>query len=661
MAIQTAKYKFLNLVRESDAIMRGSQVGEKNHHAVYRLIRRLSSIDMIRAGQVYTLETPIAELSSANLTRKSISGILKNLIDDALIAQLFLIRRGKSAILEVVSTYIALPTDDLVSPGQLYFEMILKSVANIEEVIQQLPIYKQAELRADLEADFNARGAPPFDKLGRTILDPVRIIVPGAFDFVPDADLIRFGRADLKDELLRRQLFVELFEYGMMPVKKEEISPRFEVAGDFLVHRLIPHYRDRQNLKGELEAIYVEESAYYMDPFAPRSVDFTVRKATAMKKNLIGQSKDERVRFPGLLAVEQILQLAPFVQEEYREQDQRDIEEGLNDIMARLQSGDAQEWQEMVLYLDEDEVDEIHPDVLKQLLSARDVMNSSWETGKGTLLFLARKDREVFERLVNGMAASETVEHWHVLAMKFMIEKYEADFPNLFQDEGFRSMYGRLLRKVYLRYIPWYHRILIYLGIRFFQDKAFQTAKDRIMQEQKHLAVRNRQRKEEQMQKRLVERRDRLARARDLGAIMRINEKIENCFRNGELPTTSRLAKESSGMEPAELLDFLKRNSFQMLPIDGGDDSIVLYPLDQHWRVRSAKLIRVLDSWKEREAEDTDSGRIAFYKNLPRIRRLLLDRGVAGQKKNENVDPYERFSEELKKYKAQTKEEDLDV
>jgi hypothetical protein len=242
-----------------------------------------------------------------------------------------------------------------------------------------------------------------------------------------------------------------------------------------------------------------------------------------------------------------------------------------------------------------------------------------------------------------------------------MIEKYESDFPNLFQDEGFRSMYGRLLRKVYLRYIPFYHRILIYLGIRIFQDGAFQTAKDRIMEEQSHLAVRNKQRKETQMQKRLVERRERLAKAKDLGAVMRINEKIDACFRNGELPTASRLAKESSGMEPAALLDFLKRNSFQMLPLEGGDDSIVVYPLDQNWRVRSARLIRLLDSWKEKQSDDADPDRGLFYQSLPRIRRLLLDRGVAGQKKKDEEDPYEKFSQELKKHKEQAPDADLDI
>ena len=661
MAIQASKYKFLDLVRESDAITRGSQVGEKNHHALYRLIRRLSSIDMIRTGQIYTLETPIPELTAANLTRKALSSILKNLIEDRLITQLFIIRPGKNAVFEAVSCYIALPADDLVPIGQLYYEMILKSVANIEEVIKQLPVYKHEDIKKDLEADFAARGAPPFDKLNRTILDPVRIIVPGIFDFVPDADLIRFGKADLKEELIRRQLFAELFEYGLMPLKKEEISLRFEVAGDFLTNRLIPHYRDRQNLKAELEAIYVEESAYYLDPFAPRNADFIVRKATAMKKNLIGQSQGERIRFPGLLAIEQILQLAPFIEELNRDQDKRDIQEGLSDIMNRLRSIDSQNWQDMALYLDEDEVDEIHPEVFKQLLSARDVMNSSWETTKGTLLILARKDRQIFEGLVNGMAASEGVENWHVLALKFMIEKYESDFPNLFQDEGFRSMYGRLLRKVYLRYIPFYHRILIYLGIGIFQDGAFQTAKDRIMEEQNRLAVRNKQRKETQMQKRLVERRERLAKAKDLGAIMHINEKIDACFRNGELPTASRLAKESSGMEPAALLDFLKRNSFQMLPLEDGDDSIVLYPLDQNWRVRSARLIRLLDSWKEKQSDDTNLDRALFYQSLPRIRRLLLDRGVAGQKKRDEEDPYEKFSKELKKHKEQAPDADLDI
>jgi len=98
-----------------------------------------------------------------------------------------------------------------------------------------------------------------------------------------------------------------------------------------------------------------------------------------------------------------------------------------------------------------------------------------------------------------------------------------------------------------------------------------------------------------------------------------------------------------------------------MLPLDGEDDSIVLYPLDQNWRVRSARLIRLLDSWKEKQADDAAPDRGLFYQSLPRIRRLLLDRGVAGQKKKDEEDPYEKFSQELKKHKEQTADADLDV
>ena len=72
MAIQTAKYKFLELTNETEAITRGSQVGEKSHYVIYRLIRRLSSVDMIRTGQIYTLESTVPELTAANMTQKAI-------------------------------------------------------------------------------------------------------------------------------------------------------------------------------------------------------------------------------------------------------------------------------------------------------------------------------------------------------------------------------------------------------------------------------------------------------------------------------------------------------------------------------------------------------------------------------------------------------------
>jgi hypothetical protein len=180
------------------------------------------------------------------------------------------------------------------------------------------------------------------------------------------------------------------------------------------------------------------------------------------------------------------------------------------------------------------------------------------------------------------------------------------------------------------------------------------------MEEQNRLALENKERKEVQMQKRLMERRERMAKAQDLGAVMRIIEKVDACFRNGELPSASRIAKESS-MEPEQLLDFLKKNSFQILQVEGSEDSIVLYPLDQNWRVRSARLLRLLDSWKEKQSSDTDPDRALFYRSLPRIRRLLLDRRASTPKKKDAEDPYEKFSQELKKYKQKSEAADLEV
>lgn len=658
----TAKYKFLELVRDNEAILRGSQVGEKNHHTLYRTIRRLSTLDMIRSGQVYTLDTPVAEFSGSNITRKSLSAIIKNLIDDQLIAHLIYIRRGRGQPFEATSCYISISPDEQVTPVQLYSEIVQKSAANIKEIIENQPILTKDEIRNDLNEDFHVKGALALEKISKTISDPIRTIVPGAFDFVPEAELLRFSRSDLRDEVLRKQLFVDLFEYGLMPLRKEEIQLRFEIATDFLVNRLVPAYRDKPNLKAELEAIYVEESAYFLDTFAARNSEFTVRKAAALKKNLIGQAQGERVRFPGLLAVEQILQLASFIEPIYKEIDQSEVQESLNGFLAQLQQIHSEQWQNMALYLEDAEISEIHPEVLKRLLSSREVMNTSWETGKGTLLIMARKDRQVFEGLVKGMANANDVESWHVLALKFLIEKYESDFPNLFQDEAFRSLYGRLLRKVYLRYIPWYHRLLILLNIKIFQDDAFHQAKSHIMSEQSLLAGRNLKKKEAERQKQIVERKEKLSKAQDLGAIMRINEKIDSCFRNGELPTITVLAS-SGDSDKTALTDFLKRNSFQMIALDDHQDNIVLYPLDQNWRVRSAKLLRVIDSWKSKEANDVDANRkLLFYPNLQRIRRLLLDKGVAGRKKGANdIDPYQRFEKELKKHKAKEAQDTLEI
>lgn len=647
-------YEFLNLFKESEAALRGSQVTEKIHHSIFKKIQSLSTITSARSGRLYNLNVSIPELKALNLPKNSYLSALKNLITDNLIVQLCVFDFIKETLeIKIHSCYLSLPLDENISIKNLYNEVIFYSINSIAEYIRSKPLVHKKDLLQDLEYDFKSTQKPPYERLSNVLFDPTYYIVPTIFDINPDPEIIAILKKDIKQELVKQKVLFDVFEYGTMQNREEELLVRYETADEFMRNKIIYKYKTEPNLKMELDAILLEESAYYLEPFTPKITDFSKRIAEVIKKNIL--SKFNTVRFPGLLCIEVIRTLADNVSNLLSKQYKDELYQQVNYYTEKLKSFINQNEGDVVLYLTQEDVEQINPKVFEFILNSNEIMNLKWNLRDTVVYVLAYKQEEIFYKIVNMLLKDVNIESWKILALKFLIERYENNFPNLFSNNNFKDAYGKLLRKAYIDYMPWYYKFLIYINFPWFQDHAFRIAKEKINREQQILEELNQARTEERKMQQIQEKKEKLSKATEIAQVVRIIDKIQNCFLEGKLPTIKNILLELVGWEEKQLMDFLQQQNFVLFPLK--DEKVILYPSTFNWKIYATRILQIISQILNSNRNIEENNKIYLIK----IRSFLETKLKGIQKIEIEEDPYKKFEETIQKEKKKQKlsEEDF--
>lgn len=660
----TNRTGFLELLKESEALARGANLAEKIHHAVYKAVKGSSTIESIRNGQVFTLDTPIPELQANTTTRKDIMDVLQRLISDQLIAQVFILAYNSDAgEIRLRPCYIAHTGDDRITPVQLFNETIYTSVGAIEAMIEERPVLTGSMIRKDLETDFKSQNMPDPQSLKATVIDPLKVLHPAGFDLVPPAELLREGRTLLREELVKRGIVADIINYGLLPLRDNETLVLFETAYDFMVSKILPTHKSKGNLKAEIDSIAQEEGAHSIETNSPKSTNFAVQKASAVKKTLLSQpGRAGGSRYPGSLAIEIILQLASESEHLYESQWEADINQVYQDFREPMVAPDAL-WFDMIRFVDQEEQMDIPPKAWNKIISDPDLLYSTWQTQHGTVHVIARKDVHAIKDLLTGMLELGPGEQWKILALRFLIEKYESSLQELFESSETIALYGSLLRRVYMQYIPWYLRIFMFF--KAVQDYAFKNAKEIILQKQHHLEEQNAHQTQAIEKKRLQEKKQRLAAAKDLQMINRIVEKIDHTFQEGRsVPVAGVIRQEFPEIQGPDFYEFLNKHNFQMLSgpdSQGPQDAILLYPVDHNWRVRVARLRRRIEELLS--SDSTPAGQVNLLRMIDKHLHSPISQGDRSGARTDPEDAYEKFEKVLNEQKQKAPEEEptLDV
>lgn len=648
------QYAFLEILAESQAASAGVNVSEKYSHAVYRKAQHLTTAIAARNGSCLTAD--VTEIEGLGpVTRKDLASTLKRLTRDRMAVQLISFEaQDPGGAIAVVPFFVARPQDRPDVLPQVYRESIVRSALSFEKFMTSAAV-SDAQMLEALKQDLAAESLP--GPVQSVLLDIRGFVNVRLFDVVPEPDMIQAVIGDIEEELVSSGRAVKLPGYGLLRMVRTNPVERFEMISEFLIDRVIPKYRSRGNCRKELAQIAVEEAIYQIDRFAAPAVEFRSRRALEVKKAVAGPGGTER--FPGSLAVEAVIAMAPAVRVKLQEAWQTQNEQIIDGIKKSL-SRTSVPWKDLIAYFDQKELAEMNPSVWNRLVGDPHLLYGAWELPRTTMHFLIRRSSGAFRSIVYGMMEGSPPEEWQVLSMKDIIETYEDYFRDLFRDREFVNVYGMLLRRAYFPHMPWYLRLLARLNIKSIQDLAFQTAKDRIVQRQRVMEARNRERYLELLQQKEEEKLRKTRQIMKMTLANRIIEKLDQCyFREGVVATVGRIREDLPDVSEEDLQDILKSERFQIVSSrqDAPEERMLLYPLDFDWKNKAPRLAEALGLMEKKAVRVQPNE--AEQKALDRIRRLraVSEKPVPARLPEADVDPYLRLEKEIRRHRKDRLEE----
>jgi hypothetical protein len=669
MALQ-AKYPFLDILSESEAVARGVNLSDKITHTIYKTLRNLSTPDSASRGMLLNASIIIPELGG--MSKQELTGVLKKLVFERAVAHFFRLEYNANQNRVVpISCFAVIPSVEKGSIDQVYHETIHLSVKAVESLLDNLPSISRTEVWQDFEVDLKSQKIPTFQDIPMTLISLFGDVQASRFDLVPPREMIQAVTYDILTELSYRGKLVEIPDYGIMPLKEREYLLRLDTAGDFIKTKLIPKYRKKGNLSRELEQIALEEAYFHLDEFADEASTFNMKRASALKKAILADRPAHAsggVRFPGSLPVEIVLALEPKSSSFYKDKKIRQIAQETLEIRNAIYEV-TESWSDNIHVFTESEFERIHPEVRERLLADTELMNCEWELPDQTVYIFIKKDVDLIRYLVEGMIEPRVQDYWKILVLRNLIDRYEVYFHNLFADPHFVQKYGKILRQAYLSYMPFLHRILLFFRITLFQNQAFAIAKKGVILEQQIRSQANRGRHAEQKLKDEEEQKARIGRIRSMESLFSIIEALDGFYMENRVPTVSEVREVVRNIDPAGFREIIKKEGFQTVSSGkaaGEDEAILIYPVDHEWRSRSVKLTAQLESMKLDLESRTlnDLERI----HLERANRLLqyLKKSRAsvlgtGKKGGSQEDPYQRLDREIRKMKQEESVDDLEV
>ncbi|RME91442.1 MAG: hypothetical protein D6767_05200 [Candidatus Hydrogenedentota bacterium] len=636
---------YLNLITPQEASSRGINLNDKIRHAIYTAVQTRSTEKNAGSGQLFRYPNKYDEL--AGLPDSDFISAMKYLLADRLVAQLCALEYlFESDKLEMQLFFIAKPPAPVETTGGLYREVIRYTAQEVEKWGFKRPDITSDNLYQLLKADFESEDLTEVSE--GILYDIFADVKEESFLYTPAIGQLDTFKHDVLEDLSDYPDFILLENYGCCIVKDNNVLTVFNTAENFMQQRLMPIARNDPSCSRVFEQVYLEEEEHKADKNALPRTDFSLKRSKAIQKALQRKGIKQGNGMLTLLLVQKLAnRAASLLQKEYKDSMDQKLKELLQDVLS-----EEADIEKRFLSIPQEQQEEMPDRLWAALKEHPDIVLSEWELPTGKIYTILKKDAEVFAKWIRHLEKIPRPEIWQILATKKMLEAVEQEMPHLFQDKEFVKTYGHILRKAYLRYIPWYLWLFVFLGMQPFLDKAFQIAKGKIDSQQKKLAEKNKikwQKKTAEIQE------HRIAKATLLKEIQEKNKfkdiLDEFYFVHGTIPTVNLVASKLSESDSKNLVERLKKLHFILL---GGSEKkegsmIVMYPRDREWSRLRGKLFSAVEQILDRTSKKQDAEAKALASNAQVILKYLNAKSTSSL--TPTRDPFEELEKLIRKEK----------
>lgn len=621
---------------------------DKNRHLVYEHILHLSKPANAGNGGLFSMERLDGELMSFSETQ--LTTIIKKLLFNHLLQQWFyFVYDTEIDALLVKPVFVVKPESS--SIDQLYEETIKFSVASINEYLQSRKPLDMEKVWQDFSSDLYS-DRPEIRLFSDNFLGAVET---SDFKIIPQSRIISHILIDIKEELIENKAIAEIPGYGLLTLRANEMLDLVNLSEKFYQDYILEYCAKDKVCQRELAVIQIDEDMYLQNSNNPQTFRFNVERARAIDSHkLQDMHLSPHERYPGRLSLLLLSVVAPFVEDEMKAKWEEQKKQEVQNIKDNLKRGGSTV-SEYLYILDEKAKRKFSDFMWNAITKDPEILYVEWYLDKTVFHCFVYKSTDVIYELASLMQNLSRGDRWQALVLRKMIEVMDADKDILFQDKVFVKNYGNSLRQVYMDYFPFYVKLLLFLGLKIFQDMAFGMAKEKIEKEQggAHKQFEDREKVEiekEQEKNRL--RKELLGRLKNKNLILRILE--EFIYGDKHIPTVKEISDRVDDDIKERLPEIIKREGFQIIHKKKSRESteyedILLYPLDQDWKANARKLHKYINEIIEKDVNQLP---LQELDTIYQVRNFLNQpRQVSTQKIPLENDPYKLLAKEIEKSK----------
>ncbi|EMJ97602.1 hypothetical protein [Leptospira alstonii] len=631
-------------------------------HSVYKAVVTQTSHKNIKSQNLFQVESKVPE--APELTTAEVAFHIKRLLEDGVALQFayFYVDPATSE-LRLKPCYVAYSDAELGDLTRIYLSLVDHSINSILSYLESRPPLGKEILWEDLEADFNGENIEKF----KLFFNPESFFQAPNISIPLNPEYVKDMLIEITDGLIKKGRIREIPEFGYLIVKVKELQTLFELVDEFHFKKVFPKYK--WALSDSFATISQEERMHANDPSATPTTLFGKKRARAIEKAV--QADSERKIKRKLMGVELIQNLSEEIENTLKFSYQEQIRNRFHEMSDHL-SKQTGRWDKLVLFIPDEEFRTYPPELKRLFTEDRHIAYSPWETKGITIHSFMRIDIETVKSVIKSLTMTSNVEAWKILGIRNLIELNEDAIHSIFKDEEFVRNYGKVLRKGYVKYFPWYFAILDFIGIaKLLQDIFFQTAKEKIRSEQSFFKSKNRDSAFKLEQTKIQEKLKEDEKIKSLEQKSKLSEALNLFYFEKNIPPALKdILYEVPGYSPELIHQIVDREKFVLIQEPSGDkmDSILIYPDDESFRFRAKEIHKVLTEKKKNlefklrsKEEDFQNEKITkILKHLDSWFASKPDQGLNSKEakntsKNSNEDPYENFRKEIVKIKGKEK------
>lgn len=574
---------YLKTPKNTTAISLNSKTG----HVLYQTISILSTIPNAENMNLYNEYQSISELASK--PPAEINFFLKKLIEDNLIEQLFYLDyRDEKPV--IIHCFIAIPpTGNESIPEKLFYAINNRSVQNIANFIENHLLFNKdlylEELEKNLhsETEFSAENYPNalFSLISK--IETIPLTIPLKMGSISESIKL------IEEELIRLNKIIIHSQDIYIPINQSDVLARYSIASNFIKNRLTVFYN--QILGNALDEIEKNETIHYFNSPQEPVNDFTKKRAEIIH----GIAKSVyKAFYPGHIAISTVLNLHKDALEKWQEVQTTDIEADFQKFKDKFLKS-SQHWTEMIHFIDEKTYANYHALVWEKLQEDANIIFTTWTTKEEPLRVFMNNSADIIKTIIRSMLLLYPEQGWKVLAFRKILDENDITAKRVFSDQAYVKLYGRLLKRAYKDYFPWYYFLII--PFWFGQDYLFKTAKIKIADNQLKLksAYLDKLKAREKVQKNEIEKKLEKNKEEYLKKVILFI--LDNFYlKKNQLITVNDILANSKGTDREEIIKTLKNENFRLIKQSqkSFEESIVLYPVDKEWREKESQLKAIL-------------------------------------------------------------------